>query len=387
MFRFSVAACICLALTGAALAQPQKLPPDLAGLPDEIKTLQWKSIDISKVSALERCRALLLMNHVLDELSANSTAEADLMSTYIDAQNLGSQFASTPPPPDPNQLAYPDAQKVAVALLRGPMSGSYYSTELADVSASGLVSYEQMYGRTCQRKWGEFEESRHLVRCMTSFLGNSQKLQDYDGWATAEAARREAAFQQRNPAPARAPQQQNAPAPSGQVQQLQQQLQQVQGALGAAEYQQQALAQQTAQAQQQAAVAQQQAAQAQQQTAQSQQPYYPAGYAVPVYGGYGGYGYGAYGTAGAAAAGAYAGATAANSNVSPAGAAAAGAAAANASGHNVSPAGAAAAGQYHGANSSWSHDASYNSAARSQTEQRMSSFHGASGAHGGGGRR
>lgn len=376
MFRVPVITCLSLVVASAALAQPQKLPPDLAGLPDEIKSLQWKTIDMGSVPTLEHCRALLLMNHTLDELSANATSEADLMSTYIEKQNLGTQFANTPPPPAPAMLSYADAEKIAVALLRGPMSGSYYATELGDVSTSGLVSYEQMYERTCQRRWSEFDESRHLVRCMGAFLGNSEKLQDYEGWATAEAARREAEYQQRSAA-----NRAGAPAP-------QQQIQQVQGALGAAEYQQQAQARQTAQAQQQAAEAQQQAAEAQQQAAQAQQqagqPYQQTGYVVPSgyagYGGYGAYGYGATGTAGAAAAGAYAGATAANSNVSPAGAAAAGAAAANASGasgHNVSPAGAAAAGQYHGANSSWNKDAGYNSAARSQTEQRMSSFHGA----------
>ncbi|MGH7177366.1 MAG: hypothetical protein ACREJC_08305 [Tepidisphaeraceae bacterium] len=373
MLRISLIAVLMLSLGVRALAQPQALPPDLIGLPDEIKTLQWKSIDMGSVPVLEHCRALLLLNHVLDELSANSTAEADLMSSYIETQNLGAQFANTPPPPSPSQLGYADVEKVAVAMLRGPMSSSYYSTELSDVSPSGLASYAQMYERTCQRRWSEFDESRHLVRCMTSFLGNNQKLQDYDGWATAEAARREAAYQQRNPGGA----QQNSAGQQqaqAQLQQTQQQLQQVQGALGAAEYQQQALAQQTAQAQQAAAQAQQQAAQAQQQTADAQQTY-PPGYVAPVYGGYGGYGYGAYGTAGAAAAGAYAGANAANS------------AAANPAHPNATPAAAAAAGQYHGANSSWSHDASHNSAARSQTEQRMSSFHGAGGARGGAGRR
>jgi len=200
---------------------------------------------------------------------------------------------------------------------------------------------------------------------MASFLGNSQKLADYEGWATAEAALRQKQFEQKS-ASAPAPPQNNA-----QIAALQRQNQQLQQALGAAEHQQRSQAQQTSQAQQAAAQAQQQVSQAQQQVAQSQQPQgyvVPSASGTPVYGAYGGYGYGygTTGTAGAAAAGAYAGANEANQ-------------------HNAAS---FAAGSYHGSNSNWTHDAGYSSAARSQTEQRMSSFHGApaaGGYHGGGG--
>src|SRR5262245_41263939 len=77
-----------LMLSNSVLAQSQKLPPDIANLPEEIKSLQWQSIDPAAASNLERCRALLLLNHVLEEVSANSTSEADLMSSYIQSQNL-----------------------------------------------------------------------------------------------------------------------------------------------------------------------------------------------------------------------------------------------------------------------------------------------------------
>jgi hypothetical protein len=361
MFRMLIIAITVHLYALGASAQSQQLPPDLEGLPAEIKSLKWKTIDIAGLSTLDHCRALLLLNHSLDELAVNATSEADLMSTYIEKQNLGSQFANTPPPPAAAQLSYDDVQKIAVALLRGPMSQSFYATELGDVSATGLASYAQLYERTCQRRWSELDEARTQVNAMASFLGNGQKLQDYEGWAIAEAALRQKQYEQRvaaNPAQA-----QNAAAQQktdAQMQALERQNQQLQQALGMAHYQQQAQSQQVAQAQQAAAQAQQQAGQAQQQANQWQQP---QGYVVPSaygYGAYGGYGYG-YGTAGAAAAGAYAGATAANANERS----------------NVSPAAAAAAGQYHGSNSSWNHDAGYSSAARSQTEQRMSSFHGA----------
>jgi hypothetical protein len=341
----SIITTLSLVLTAAAWAQTRTLPADLANLPEEIKTLKWQTIDPAALTPLEQSRALLLLDHALNELSANATSEADLMSTYIEKQNLGAQFASTPPPPAPKELSYDDAMKVSVALLRGPMNKSYYATELADASPGTLASYAQMYQRTCRRRWSEFDEARHQVRCMASFLGNNQKLQDYDGWATAESALRQKQFDAAKPGqPAQAPTQTAA---------LQQQNQQLRQALGAAEYQQ-------AQTQQ-AAPAQQQTADAQQQSAQAQQAAYVSG--VPVYGGI----YGGYGAYGAAAAGAYAGANAAN--------------------NPNTAAKTAAAGQYHAADSTWNKNSSYSSAARSQTEDRMSSFHGASPTRAGAGRR
>ena len=324
MFRIAVIACMSLVLTAAGLAQTQALPADLAALPDQIKNLKWQTVDLSALPALDHCRALLLLNHALGELSANATSEADLMSTYIQTQNLGSQFANTPAPPPPaRQLAFTDVEKIAVALLRGPMSKSYYATELGDASPAALASYGQMYERTCQRRWNEFDEAKGQVRAMASFLGNSQKLNDYQTWAAAEAARRQQQFQQKQAA--NQAQQQNAAAQQAaqaQRQQLQQQNQQLQQALGAAESQQQYQAQQTAQAQQQAAQAQQQADQAQQSAPQG---YVTGAAAYGAYGVYGGYGVPAY----------------------------------------------------YGANTAWSRDAAYTSVARDQTEARMSSFHGA----------
>jgi len=366
-----------LGLTSTLFAQVQKLPADLAGLPDEIKNLKWQSIDVASLTPLEQSRALLLLDHVLGEVSANATSEADLMSAYIEKQNLGAQFASTPPPPAPKQLSYNDALKVAVALLRGPMSTSYYATELGDASPGQLQAYAQMYQRTEARKWSEFDEARHQLLCMSSFLGNAQKMQDYDTWATAESARRQKAYEQQAAASGAA-----QPA-AAQNPALQQQNAQLNQALGAAEYQQQAQSQQVSQAQQQTADAQQQTANAQQQTANAQQQ--TSSSAVPVTGYYGGYGaYGAYGATGtAAAAGAYAGANAANAEQEQQRKdAAAGAAVANNNNQNH----AAGNSQYHASNSTWNKNASYNSSAHADTEQRMSSFHGTSGG-GRGGRR
>jgi len=341
MHRISIIACVTIvtAIGAAAQAQSPSLPPDLASLPDDIKTLKWQSIDLATVSPLERSRSLLLMNHVLDELSNTAASEADLMSSFIEKQNLGTQFATTPPPPPARELTFADAQKVAVAMLRGPLQNSYYATELGDVSATGLASYEQMYQRTCQRRWSELDESRHQVRSMTSFLGNSQKLPAYEAWATSEAGLRQKQFDQREQSAAARPHPQEKPQtppqqqqnPSAQEAKLQQENLQLQQALANAESQDRMQANQA----QQAAQAQQANA-SQQQAGQAAQPY-STDYVAPTYGGYGAYGGYAY--------------------------------------------------VAHYNNCSYQHDDAYGNRAREDTERRMSSFHGAPAMHGGGGRR
>ena len=334
--RFMIACVLSSSVVTGALAQTTKLPPDLAALPDEVKSLNWKSIDLSTLQPLEHCRAMLLMNHALDELSANVTAEADLLSAYLEKNNLGTQFANWPVPPAPSSLGYDDAVKVAVAMLRGPMSNSYYATELGDIDANAIKSYDQIYSRTCARRWGEFDESRHMVRCMTSFLGNANKLTNYDAWATAESLRREQEAQAR--AAANAQQQaaaKQAAAALAEKQQLE--LAQVKAALTNAAYQQ---PQQSAPQQPQGPY---------QTVTPAGQPaeMVNGGYVVDTpgayypYGGYGGYGYyGVYRPAGAAAVAGY------------------------------------RAGQYHANNCTWNRDAAYCGAARAQTEGRMTAFHG-----------
>ena len=347
-----------LALCAAARAQSPALPADLQNLPKEIKTLKWQTIDLGTLPPVEHCRALLLLNHALDELLANVTAEADLMSTYLEKNDLGAKFASTPPPPAPPALSYDDAEKVSVALLRGPMKASYYATEMGDLAPGTLQSYAQMYQRTCARRWGEFDESRHLVRCMSSFLGNANKLADYDAWATAESARREAALQHRlaaAPSAAAAKAQQDQKL-EGQLRQQQLELAQMNAALAAAHAQQPPPQQQQQQPGGQPNPGNQTVTPGGQ-SAQAMNGGYVVDDATAYgYGGYGGYGYYAGGAApgAAAAAGAYAGAHAAS--------------------------------QYHGANATWNHESTYNSNARAETERRMSSFHGGGGG-GRGGRR
>jgi hypothetical protein len=261
------------ALAAAQAPPPTTLPPDVANIKQSIETLPWRSIDLSTVSPLEMDRALLLMNHVLNEIAPVRASEADLMSGYIEAQNLGADFAKAPKPPEGKQLTYTDATKIAVAMLRGPMANSTYASQFSGVSAEGLAAYQQLYDATCQRRWSEITESREQSRWMGAFLESQGKLQDYQAWAKVESENRQLAYQlqlEKNAAAADAAAQ--AAQARAVAEQEEQEKLQLQQALAAAQAQQQ------------------QAYEAGQQQMDQQQPPPPQEDA-PYYGGYGTPGY------------------------------------------------------------------------------------------------
>jgi hypothetical protein len=186
---------VCGLLVAAAAAQQPELPPDLAGVPDVIKNAKWKDVDLATLSPLERCRTLLL-NHTLNELGSVATAHADLLSTYIEEQKLGAEFADHGVAAPPAQLTYNDALKIAVTLLRGTMATSSYATAFADTSANGLQAYQHMYEATCERRWSEVTAAGRQVRCMARFLKATNRLEDYQRWALQEVERRQQQFEQ-----------------------------------------------------------------------------------------------------------------------------------------------------------------------------------------------
>jgi hypothetical protein len=269
---------------GAQAPPPGPLPPELANIPQTIQTLPWQSIDLTTVQPLEYDRALLLMNHVLDQMAPVRASEADLMSAYIEAQNLGPDFAKTPKPPAGKQLTYTDATKIAVAMLRGPMANSTYASQLTDTSPDGLAAYQQMYESTCQRRWGEITESVQQVRWMGAYLQHNGKMQDYQAWAKLESENRQLkyqlAVQQKKAQEADAARQATeARAHQAQQTKLQEENLQLQQALAAAQAQQQQAYQAGQQSAQQAANSQ---APQQPQGTPAYTPYY-SGYGVPVY--------------------------------------------------------------------------------------------------------
>lgn len=249
MIRILTLACaLFLFQVGALLAQP--LPPDLAAVPEEIKNLRWQGIDPASEPPLQLCRAFLFLNHALDELSATATSEADLMSSFVEQQGLSGDFVKLPPAGGLSSLSFADAEKIALALLQGPMSGSTYNTAFADMSPDTLSAYAQMYSQTCQRRWSELQEARSQVRNLSAFLTHANKMQEYQTWATAESEKRQQAYeaqqaQQRAAAQEAAAQQaaNNEQLANEQTAQLQQQNLQLQQALSNAQYQQQQQAQ------------------------------------------------------------------------------------------------------------------------------------------------
>ncbi len=219
----------------AAPALAQNGPLDLKSLPAEIKSLKWKDIDFTAIPPLEQCRSLDLLNDSLDEIRAQMSADADLLSAYIEAKNLGPTFASQPPLQGPAPLTFQDGQRIAVALLRGPMAQSTYATELAGAPGDQLAAFQTMNLSSCQWKWNDMANSRLQVRSMAAFLTAQGKMDDFRAWIPGELARRaaerQAAIAQGQAAAAAQQQQRQAQAQQRQQQEEAQQQQQQQAAL------------------------------------------------------------------------------------------------------------------------------------------------------------
>src|SRR5262245_23863861 len=175
-----------LAWHTAALAQ--KTPVDLKTLPETIKKLDWKSVDWNATPPLEQARALMLLDDVLNEMGSQMAAEADLMSQYVDEQNLGEQFAALAPVED-KHLTLEEAQRVAVAMLRGPLAASSYATSISDATGNALNAYLNLYRSTCNREWAAAVESRQHMKALTHFLQSTGKMQAFRAWVPGEIER------------------------------------------------------------------------------------------------------------------------------------------------------------------------------------------------------
>lgn len=188
MRRVLAAAMAAWAFASGVQAQQPKV--DLNRLSAEIKKLDWKSVDWAALSDLERARALMLLDETIDEIGSQMTAEADLMSEFIDTNNLGPDFATRPAAAPGPVLTVEDAEKVAAALLRGPMSSSTYATAMGGSDQNVPKAYLQMYTSTCNRKWSGALEARQQVRAMSAFLESTGKMAAFNAWVPGEVERR-----------------------------------------------------------------------------------------------------------------------------------------------------------------------------------------------------
>jgi hypothetical protein len=176
-----------LVWNGAAMAQ--KASVDLKTLPETIKKLDWKSVDWNATPALEQARALMLLDDVLNDIGSQMAAEADLMSQYVDEQDLGKQFAAMAPVED-KHLTMEEAQRVAVAMLQGPMAKSSYASAMSDVPGDSLKAYLNLYGSACNREWASAVESRQQMKALARFLQSSGKMEAFKAWVPGEVERR-----------------------------------------------------------------------------------------------------------------------------------------------------------------------------------------------------
>lgn len=186
-----------LAILAAFPAAAQDKPASkqkLAEIRKTVQALDWQKADFAGLSPLERCRSLMLLNHALDEIDDAAVAEADLAGTFVEQQKLSDAYDASSASETPVARSYEDARKIAVALLKGPMSDSRYAKELADSDAAALAGYEKVYEASTRRRWESFASTSQTLRKLIAFLKESKKLHEYMTWATAETERRQAEF-------------------------------------------------------------------------------------------------------------------------------------------------------------------------------------------------
>src|SRR5262245_48207859 len=158
--------------------------------------LNWQKVDFAALSPLERCRSLMLLNHALDELDDAAVAEADMAGSFVEQQNLSEAYAASLASEPPVARSYDDAKKIAAGLLKGPMSGSRYSTELSSSDATGLALSEKAYDTSARRRWESFSNTSRELRKLVGFLKEKGKLKEYMTWVPVAAARQEDEFEQ-----------------------------------------------------------------------------------------------------------------------------------------------------------------------------------------------
>jgi len=195
-----VALCVLVLLARAGLAadQPVASPFDRsdAGV-QQLKQLKWKDINFAAQDLKTRCTAALALKQVLTALGGKSDARIDLLVDYLNQQKLGEAFAAQMGDiPEPMQVSYDDALKLAVALIQSPMGAAKFDDELEGSNDNMLKAYLVMYDKSCPRAFDEVIESRHHVRAMGLFLEKQGKFEEFNKWADAERKRRQMVFEQ-----------------------------------------------------------------------------------------------------------------------------------------------------------------------------------------------
>jgi len=163
----------------------------------QLKQLKWKDVNFAAQDLKTRCTAVLALKQVLTMLGGKADARIDLLVDYLNQQKLGEAFAAQMGEiPEPVQVSYDDALKLAVAMIQSPMGAAKFDDELEGCDDSMLKAYLAMYDKSCRRAFDEVIESRHHVRAMGLFLEKQGKFEEFNKWAAAERKRRQMVFEQ-----------------------------------------------------------------------------------------------------------------------------------------------------------------------------------------------
>ena len=163
----------------------------------QLRQLKWKDVNFAAQDLKTRCTAVLALKQVLTTLGGKADARIDLLVDYLNQQKLGEAFAAQMGEiPEPVQVSYDDALKLAVALIQSPMGAAKFDDELEGSNDSTLKAYLVMYDKGCRRAFDEVIESRHQVRAMGLYLEKQGKFEEFNKWADAETKRRQMVFEQ-----------------------------------------------------------------------------------------------------------------------------------------------------------------------------------------------
>jgi len=163
----------------------------------QLKQLKWKDVNFAAQDLKTRCTGVLALKQVLTTLGGKADARIDLLVDYLDQQKLGEAYAAQMGEiPEPVQVSYDDALKLAVAMIQSPMGAAKFDDELEGCNDSTLKAYLVMYDKGCRRAFDEVIESRHQVRAMGLFLEKQGKFEEFNKWADAERKRRQMVFEQ-----------------------------------------------------------------------------------------------------------------------------------------------------------------------------------------------
>lgn len=167
----------------------QEKVQELSDFRHQVQKLEWQKIQVDQLSKHDHCRALLLLNHALDEIGSAAIAEASLVDSFLEKRGVDREKNIALPKDKRLAKTMEDGVKISAALIQGPMSDSDYAREWADVDEDALSAYEHMYANTCSMKWQQFDKGRDALRLGIATIRASKLMDDYLAWVPAENAR------------------------------------------------------------------------------------------------------------------------------------------------------------------------------------------------------